>query len=150
MYTITTIDDFLGHKALAFAGASRSGRKFVNTVYRDLKKKGYQLHPVHPQAQTVEGDPCYHSIAELPPQIGGLFICVAPDETGQLVRQAHEAGIRHIWLQQGAASEDAIRFCDENSISLIHGECILMFAEPAHWLHRTHRWCWKLLGKLPE
>jgi hypothetical protein len=30
------------------------------------------------------------------------------------------------------------------------GECVLMFAEPAAFYHRLHRWVWKLLGRLPQ
>jgi hypothetical protein len=32
----------------------------------------------------------------------------------------------------------------------VHGECILMFAEPAAFFHRAHRWIWRMLGKLPH
>ncbi len=28
-------------------------------------------------------------------------------------------------------------------------ECILVFAEPAALIHRTHRWIWAVLGRLP-
>jgi predicted CoA-binding protein len=66
------------------------------------------------------------------------------------VRDAAAAGIRRVWMQQGAESEAAIRFCAENGISAVHGECILMFAEPAAFYHRMHRWVWGLLGKLPR
>jgi hypothetical protein len=31
----------------------------------------------------------------------------------------------------------------------VHGECILMFAQPSSF-HRLHRWVWGLLGKLPR
>ena len=73
-----------------------------------------------------------------------------PAQTQQVVRDAAAAGIRRVWLQQGAESAAAIRFCEENGISTVHGECILMFAEPAAFYHRAHRWVWKLLGKLPR
>ena len=32
-------------------------------------------------------------------------------------------------MQQGPKSGDAIRFCEENDISVVAGECVLMFAE---------------------
>jgi len=73
-----------------------------------------------------------------------------PAQAEQVVRDAAAAGIRRVWLQQGAESATAIRFCEEHGISAVHGECILMFAEPAAFSHRAHRWVWKLLGKLPR
>ncbi|NOY06371.1 MAG: CoA-binding protein, partial [Chlorobi bacterium] len=63
---------------------------------------------------------------------------------------AAENGIRRIWMQQGAESEEAIRFCEEHGINVVHGECIMMFMEDPAFMHRAHRWVWKLLGKLPS
>jgi len=81
--------------------------------------------------------------------VGGVVVCVPPARTEQVVRDAHRAGIRRVWMQQGAESQAAIRFCEESGIALVHGECILMFAEPAALFHRVHRWIWRLLGRLP-
>jgi len=53
-------------------------------------------------------------------------------------------------MQQGAESQAAIRFCEERDISAIHGECILMFADPTAFHHRMHRWAWGILAKLPQ
>jgi predicted CoA-binding protein len=75
---------------------------------------------------------------------------VPPEETAKVVREADAAGIRRIWMQQGAESEAAIQFCEDREMTIIHGECILMFAEPVAWYHRAHRWIWKLLGRLPR
>jgi predicted CoA-binding protein len=67
-----------------------------------------------------------------------------------VVREAAEVGIPRVWMQQGSESEEAIRLCEENGISVVSGECILMFAEPAEFYHRMHRWVWGVMGKLPE
>jgi len=75
---------------------------------------------------------------------------VPPAETEQVVQEAAAAGIRRVWMQQGAESEAAIRFCEEHGMSVVHGECILMFAQPVDSVHRLHRWIWRLLGKLPQ
>ena len=54
-----TIQEFLAQPALAVVGVSRSGKKFGNTAFRELKAKGYRVYPVHPEAQTIEGESCY-------------------------------------------------------------------------------------------
>jgi predicted CoA-binding protein len=79
-----------------------------------------------------------------------VLVVVPPAETEKVVREAAAAGIKRIWMQQGAESPAAIKFCQENGLSAVHGECILRFAEPAGWFHRAHRCVWKLLGKLPK
>jgi hypothetical protein len=141
--------DFLAQRSLAIVGVSRSGKKFGNTIYKTLKERGYRLYPVHPQAETVEGDPCYRSLGVLPEKVGGVVVCVPPYQTEQVVHDAFAAGIERVWMQQGAESYAAIRYCEKNGISAVHGHCILMFAEPVASFHRVHRWVWKLFGKYP-
>jgi len=53
-------------------------------------------------------------------------------------------------MQQGSESDAAVRYCREHGINLVSGACILMFAEPAAFFHRAHRWVWRMLGKLPK
>ncbi|MEZ5143777.1 MAG: CoA-binding protein [Acidimicrobiales bacterium] len=42
------IDDFLAQEHLAFVGASHDPKEFSATVYRELRDRGYDLHPVNP------------------------------------------------------------------------------------------------------
>lgn len=142
------VEDFLAQKELALVGASRSGRKFGNTLCTELAAKGYVVHLVHPEAREIAGVPCVPTLADLPTRVGGLVLAVAPQKVVALAREAAEAGIRRIWVQQGSASPEAIRLCEEKRISLVHGECLLMFASP-RGIHALHRWLWGALGKLP-
>jgi predicted CoA-binding protein len=150
MTTKAAVKDFLDQRTLAVVGVSRGGKKFGNTAYKELKAKGYQVFPVNHHVDAIDGDRCYSSLSALPEPVGGVLIVVPPRETEQVVRDAAAAGIRRVWMQQGAESQAAIQFCEERGISAIHGECILMFAEPAAFYHRLHRWVWRLLGKLPQ
>ncbi len=143
------IDDFLVQRTLAVVGVSRGGKKFGNAASRELRSKGYRVIPVHPEAESIAGERCYPSLKELPEPVGGLLVVVPPVQTEQVVREAAEAGIRRVWLQQGAESAAAIKYCQEHGMSVVHGECILMFAAPAG-VHKLHRWLWKLFGKLPN
>ena len=64
--------------------------------------------------------------------------------------EANEAGIKKIWMQQGSESPKAIKFCKENGIELVEGECIMMFSEPVKSIHKFHRGLNKLFGKYPK
>jgi predicted CoA-binding protein len=150
MTSKAAVQDFLAQRTLAVVGASRDGKKFGNKVYKDLIRKGYRTYPVNPNAEEIEGQPCYPNLSALPEPADGLVFVVPPAETEKVVREAAEVGIPRVWMQQGSESEEAIRFCEENGISVVSGECILMFAEPAEFYHRMHRWVWGVMGKLPE
>ncbi len=144
----SSIDAFLTQETLALAGVSRSGGKFGNKVLRDLSGKGYEILPVHPQAKEVDGVRCYPSLADLPAEAGGLVLVVPPEQTERMVREACETGIGRVWMQPGAESDAAIRYCEQHGIDAVHGECIMMFAQPKG-IHKAHRWLRGVFGKLP-
>lgn len=124
-----------------------AGKKFGNTVYRELRAKGYQVAAIHRHADQIDGETCYPSLAALPGPVDGLVIVLPPQESEKVVRQAAGAHIGMVCMARhqaapGTESEAAIQFCHDHGIRLVHGECILM--------HRLHRWVWDLLGKLPD
>jgi uncharacterized protein len=149
MTSKSAVEDFISQKNLAVVGVSRSGNKFGNSAYRELKIKGYTVFPIHPEASTLEGDPAYKDFASLPAKVDGLLVVVPPAQTEKVVREAAAAGIKRIWMQQGSESEAAVKFCQENGISEVHGECIMMYAVGSS-LHGFHKWIWKLIGKAPK
>ena len=102
--TRAEIDDFLAQPALAVVGASRDGRKFGSAAYRELRAHGRRVYAVHPSATLIEGDPVVHSLYELPEPVDGVLIVVPPEETERVVHEVAEAGIRRVWMQQGAQS----------------------------------------------
>ncbi len=143
------IDDFLAVRRLALVGLSRSGRKFGNTVYRELTAKGWEILPVHPGAEAIGGARCWPSLEALPGDVGGVVVVVPPAQTVDVVRRAAAAGIPRVWMQQGAESAEAVETARALGLDVVAGECILMFAEPAGLPHRVHRWVRGLLGRLP-
>ena len=125
-------------------------KKFGNAAYKALKEKGYQVYPINRNVEAIEGDRCYASLGALPEKVDGVVIVVPPTETEKVVREADAAGIKNVWMQQGAESDEAIQYCQEHGLNEVHGECIMMFAPPVGSFHRWHRGAWKLFGKLPK
>jgi len=150
MVSRAAIDDFLAQEALAVVGASTSGRKFGNSAFEVLKKSGRRVFIVNPKAKEIGGEPSYPSLQELPQKVGGVVVVVPPAQTEGLVRQVKAAGIERVWMQPGAESELAISFCQENGISVISHECVMMHAEPVRGFHRFHRGVRKVLGRMPR
>lgn len=144
------VEDFLAQKTLAVVGVSRKKNKFGNAIFRELKQKGYRVFPVNAHADTIEGEPCFHDLKSLPEPVGGAVIVVPPAQTEKIVKDAGEAGISRVWIQQGAQSDAALAYCKENNIAAVSKECILMFVEPVGSIHKFHRWLWKIFGKLPS
>ena len=150
MGTRAVIDEFLRAKRLAIAGASRDKSRVGSMILKELRRMGYEMLPVHPVADELQGLPCVHRLADLEGSVDGLILVVPPAQTEILVREAEAAGIGRVWMQQGAESADAVEYCGQNGLVTVHGQCILMFAEPTGPVHRVHRWMWRVLGKLPD
>ena len=110
----------------AVAGASRNPEKYGHQVYRDLRNAGYRVYCVNPNADEVLGDKCYPSLEVLPVKPDVVDIVVPPKITEQLVKTCKKLGITKVWMQPGSESEIAIKFCEENSIDLVYGVCVMV------------------------
>ena len=148
MTTLQAIDAFLANPAIAVVGVSRSEHKFGNTACRVLREKGYTVYPVHRRAATIDGFPCYHRLAELPAKVNAVLIVVPPWEAIDVIGEAAAAGIHYVWLQQGAESVEAVNLAARLNLTLISGECVLMYAKPTG-VHRAHRFVRRLTGTMP-
>jgi predicted CoA-binding protein len=42
------------------------------------------------------------------------------------VRQAHDLGLKRIWMQPGAESQEAIAFCREHGIEVVYHACAMV------------------------
>jgi len=144
------ISDFLSQKRFALYGVSRNKHKFGNAILKELRNKGYELILIHPECDMLENDKCYRSLRDIPATVDGVILSIKPEQTEKVVKEINDAGIKRVWMQQGSGSPTAVELCKSNGISVIDKECILMFAEPAQFFHRFHRWIWGAIGRLPS
>ena len=146
---IERINKFFGCNKFAIAGVSRDKKKFGSLIYKELKKKEFNIVAVNPNMDTFEGEKCYRSVKELPPDIEALIVVAKPDISYSIVREAVEKGIRNIFLQQGAQNAAAINYAEENGINIIYKKCVMMFADP-RGIHKFHASLCKLFGVYPK
>ena len=143
--------DFLTLKRLAVAGVSRKGDVAANAVYKKLRKTGYEVFAMNPNADEVEGDPCYHSLSSIPGGVDGVVIATHPSVTLQLVKECGELGIKHIWMHrsfgQGSVDDEAVKLGKELGLTVIPGSCPMMFCEPVDIAHKCMRWFLRVGGK---
>lgn len=140
--------DFIQGKRVAVVGASRDRNKFGNMAFKELKQRGYQVYAVNPNAQEVEGELCYANLEELKDQVDGVLVVVPPTKVVPVLREAAQAGIRNVWLQQGSESAEALAAARELGLNTVSNKCILMYATPVKGFHNVHRFFVRLVGKL--
>ena len=65
-------------------------------------------------------------MADLPEKPAVVDIVVLPKVTGEIARQCADLGLGRVWMQPGSESEEAIRFCQEKGIEVVHGVCAMI------------------------
>ncbi len=119
------IAEFINQRVWAIVGASSDPEKFGHKIFVALKGAGYTVYPVNPKGGEIAGDKVYPSLADLPVKPAVVDIVVHPAVAEEIARECAELGLRRVWLQPGAESQAAIRYCQENSIEVVHGDCAM-------------------------
>jgi len=66
------------------------------------------------------------------------------------MREANQLGIKNIWVKLGSSSQDTVKLCEANFMSMQKEEFMLTNAEPAGLADKFHHSFRKLSGKLPK
>ncbi|HZL11635.1 MAG TPA: CoA-binding protein [Prolixibacteraceae bacterium] len=133
------IDDFIQSKRIAVVGISRSGKKFGNAACKELIKKGYTVYPIHPEAKEIDGLSCYPDLKSLKGEIDALFISIPSGQVTTVLEDAAQIGLKNIWLQQGAWSNEVQQTIDTLQLPVVTKKCIMMYAPPVQSIHKFHR-----------
>lgn len=154
MTTRKTIDEFLGCKRLAVVGVSRKPKDFTRSLFRELRTRGYDVVPVHPDINEIDGIPAVAHVKDASPAVDGALLLTSPAVTNEVVRECREAGIRRVWMYRaagaGAVSGDAVGFCKSHEMAVVEGECPFMFLPDSGFPHNLHAFCRKLVGRYPK
>jgi uncharacterized protein len=144
---------FLANKRVAVTGVSRTPKDHgSNTVYKRLRQRGYEVFAVNPNADEVEGDPCYQDLKSIPGGIQAVVIGTRPEIAEDTMRECDELGIAHVWMHRGpgagSVSDAATEYGRQHGITVIDGGCPCMFAPTADFGHKIMRFVFT--GHVPK
>ena len=142
------IDEFLALKRIAIVGVSNNGKDFSRTLFREFVTRGYDVVPVNPKAQEIEGKRSYANLQQIPEPVEGALLMTPPAVTDVVVRDAVASGIKRIWMYR--ASAEAVAFCRNADIQVVADECPFMFLPGGAWFHRFHGTILKIAGAYPR
>ncbi len=148
--TKTSIDSFLTSRKVAIAGVSRDPKKFGHQVFKNLKEKGFEVYPINPGADVIEGVPCFRSVGALPLNVHSLLIITPKKQTQGVVAEALAKGIDNIWIQQMSDTPESVELASSHPVNLITKECILMHIDPVEGIHKFHRTIRRFFGLHPK
>jgi predicted CoA-binding protein len=147
--------EFLADKRIAVTGVSRDPKGHgSNLVYRRLRERGYEVFAINPNADEVEGDPCYHDLKTIPGGIDAVVIGTRPEIAEDTMRECVDLGITRVWMHRsfgsGSVSDAAAEYGRRQGITVIDGGCPLMFEPTSDPGHKVMRFVCTLTGKVPK
>lgn len=113
---------------VAIVGATDAPHKYGSIIYRDLKSKGYRVVGVNPTRDTIDGDLCYRSLADLPERPDIVNIVVPPVRTMRVLDAAAAIPDVAIWIQPGAADRAVRARAAELGVPTLIDACIMVEA----------------------
>ncbi len=147
--------DFLSRRRIAVTGVSRTPENHgSNVVYKRLRERGYDVFPVNPNAEQVEGDTCYPDLTSIPGGVEAVVIGTRPETSMQTMEECARLGIEQVWMHrafgEGSVSDKATEYGRERGMTVIDGACPCMFDPTADGGHKVMRFMLNLGGKLPR
>ena len=144
------IKDFLKLKRIALVGVSRHEKDFSRAVWKEFRDQGYEMVPVNPKAESIDGVRAAPSLADVKPAPQGVVIMLPPSQSLQAAREAIQCGIEALWFTNGTVSPVAVREARAAGCQVVAGECPFMFLKPGIFPHSWHRGFKRIFGSLPR
>ena len=104
----------------AVIGASRDREKFGNKSVRAHIHDGYDVYPVNPHADVVEGLRAYPTIAEIPAERVDRVTMYVPAEVGiTLLEDIAAKSPSEVWINPGSESEALLEKAAELGLPVV-------------------------------
>jgi len=125
--------DLKSLKRIALVGATKNKEKVGNIILRDLTKKGYEVIPVTPKDDEVEGIKTVNKVENLPKDIDSIVFVVPPKIGIEVTKETINSGFKNLWYQPGTYSAEIEKILSKNDIKAIHDICILVETSKVLW-----------------
>ena len=120
------IASMLEKKNWVVVGANPNPEKYGNKIYNKLLKFGYNVIPVNPVYDEVEGVKTSASLKDVKEPFDCVNVVVSPKRAMVVVKDAIELGVKYIWFQPGAFDGDVIDYAESNGLEVVFHACVLV------------------------
>jgi predicted CoA-binding protein len=112
--------------SIAIIGAGPDRSKFGNKAVRAYQKAGYQVFPVHPSADAVEGLPAYRSVRDVPvTPIDRISVYLPPAVTLAVLDDIAAVPAGEVWLNPGSYDGEVLARAAALGLPVVRGCSIL-------------------------
>ena len=95
-------------KTIAVIGASSDRKKYSNRAIRAYVISGYEVYPINPKEEYIEGLKSYKSILDIDDKIDRATLYVPPQVGVKIIEEIAEKGVGELYVNPGAESDELI------------------------------------------
>ena len=111
-------------KVIAVVGYSDDPNRPSNQIGAFLKDVGYTVYAVNPLLASIDGEPVFASLADVPEAIDIVDVFRRAEHLPGVVDEAIAVGAKVIWGQLGVADAAAAQKGEDAGIKVIMNNCI--------------------------
>ncbi len=105
---------------MAILGASNDRKKYGNKSVRAHLAQGYQVFPINPKEETIEGLTCYKSLAEVPvDHLNRISVYLPPQIGLKLLPEIAATNAEEVWFNPGSENQELFDAANEMGIKPI-------------------------------
>jgi predicted CoA-binding protein len=109
----------MSNKTIAIIGASTDRAKFGNKAVRAFVQQGYDVFPVNPKEETVEGLAAFKSIRDVPIRPQKISVYLPPPVLLKVLPDIAARGCDELWLNPGTESDEVIAEAERLGLNVI-------------------------------
>jgi predicted CoA-binding protein len=91
---------------VAIIGASADPSKFGNKSIHAHLRAGYEVFPVNPKEEIIEGLKCYKSILDVPVALDRISLYLPPPVAVKVLDDIAKKGCKELWINPGVESPE--------------------------------------------
>lgn len=115
-----------GKHSFAVIGASNNEEKYGYKIYKQMKDADFEVYPVNPRNELVQGDRSYDNLYQLPKQVDVLNFVVPPEVSLSVTKTALKIGYKTFWYQPGSYNQEVLDLHKDLDTKVISDRCLLI------------------------
>ena len=104
---------------IAIVGASSDRSKYGNVAVHSYLQAGYEVFPVNPKEERIEGLKAYRSVAEIPVALDRVSVYLPPPIGMKVVEEIAKKGTKELFLNPGSESDELVAKAQSLGLNVI-------------------------------
>jgi predicted CoA-binding protein len=119
--------------SIAVVGASNHRHKFGNKCVRAYAAAGFDVYPIHPLADTIEGHKAYATLAEVPlARLDRVSVYLKPEICLPVLADLAKKPAGEVWFNPGADTPEVLETARTLGMNVVAGCSIVDIGANPH------------------